>query len=200
MTPGACCFPQRHQQALRRRPRAERRHVQRSRRWGSGLIGANGAGKSTVIGVLSGALMLDSGSLVVNGRNVPLGSVTGARHAGVAVISGTDALSRPHGRGEHRRHGNSDRQRWLRRHRRTASPRCATCSTASVWRSMSPGVSPICRCRSASSWKSAGRFLSSGSIFVLDEARLVALGRTAGLFAPVPRSGRRQHRLCLAPP
>jgi len=51
-----------------------------------GLLGANGAGKSTLIGVLSGATRPDSGALRVADKEVPLGSLSAARAAGLAVV------------------------------------------------------------------------------------------------------------------
>ncbi len=51
-----------------------------------GLLGANGAGKSTLIGILSGAVKPDRGALRVAGEDVPLGSVSAARAAGLAVV------------------------------------------------------------------------------------------------------------------
>ena len=51
-----------------------------------GLIGANGAGKSTLIGILSGAVKPDAGALRVADKEVPLGSVSAARAAGLTVV------------------------------------------------------------------------------------------------------------------
>ncbi len=51
-----------------------------------GLLGANGAGKSTLIGVLSGAVKPDRGALRVADKEVPLGSVSAARAAGLTVV------------------------------------------------------------------------------------------------------------------
>ena len=51
-----------------------------------GLIGANGAGKSTLIGILSGAIKPDGGALRVADEEVPLGSVSAARAAGLTVV------------------------------------------------------------------------------------------------------------------
>jgi ABC-type sugar transport system ATPase subunit len=51
-----------------------------------GLLGANGAGKSTLIAILSGAVKPDAGALRVADKEVPLGSVSAARAAGLAVV------------------------------------------------------------------------------------------------------------------
>lgn len=50
------------------------------------LVGENGAGKSTVVKMLAGVHQPDSGSLMIDGSPVTLGSPGGARDAGVAVI------------------------------------------------------------------------------------------------------------------
>ena len=129
-------FRQRHQQALRRRPRARTTSAFDVRAGEvHGLIGANGAGKSTLIGVLSGAMTPDAGTLDgqrparaarQRHRRAP------RRHRGGA--SGTDALPRPHGRGEHRRHGAADRAAPASSTAADGGARCAACSTASVSR------------------------------------------------------------------
>jgi ABC-type sugar transport system ATPase subunit len=51
-----------------------------------GLLGANGAGKSTLIGILSGAVKPDGGAVRVGDKEVPFGSVSAARAAGLAVV------------------------------------------------------------------------------------------------------------------
>jgi rhamnose transport system ATP-binding protein len=50
------------------------------------LIGENGAGKSTLIKIMTGAVSADSGSLVINGHDVPHNSPSIARRLGVAAI------------------------------------------------------------------------------------------------------------------
>ena len=51
-----------------------------------GLIGENGAGKSTLIKTLSGAHMLDSGQILIDGKTANIHSPTSAIAAGIAVI------------------------------------------------------------------------------------------------------------------
>lgn len=50
------------------------------------LVGENGAGKSTCLGVLGGRVTPDSGEVELFGKPAPLGSPKGARQAGVASI------------------------------------------------------------------------------------------------------------------
>jgi ribose/xylose/arabinose/galactoside ABC-type transport system permease subunit/ABC-type branched-subunit amino acid transport system ATPase component len=50
------------------------------------LLGDNGAGKSTLIKVLSGAVGLDAGELVLDGRPLALGSPRDARDAGIETV------------------------------------------------------------------------------------------------------------------
>jgi rhamnose transport system ATP-binding protein len=50
------------------------------------LVGENGAGKSTMIKILAGALRADTGQVLLDGVPVDLGSPADARNAGIAVI------------------------------------------------------------------------------------------------------------------
>lgn len=51
-----------------------------------GLLGLNGAGKSTVIKILSGMLQPDSGDILINGQKVVLKNPLAAKKAGIATI------------------------------------------------------------------------------------------------------------------
>ena len=51
-----------------------------------GLCGHNGAGKSTVVKMLSGQLTPDSGQIIIDGRPVQLGSRQAAQRLGVALV------------------------------------------------------------------------------------------------------------------
>jgi ribose transport system ATP-binding protein len=51
-----------------------------------GLIGQNGAGKSTVIKILSGAVMPDAGELIQDGRPIRLSSPLAAREHGIGTV------------------------------------------------------------------------------------------------------------------
>lgn len=52
-----------------------------------GLVGENGAGKSTMMGILSGAVTPDAGTVSVAGRNLGTGGTIGAQALGVAMVS-----------------------------------------------------------------------------------------------------------------
>ena len=51
-----------------------------------GLCGHNGAGKSTVVKMLSGQLTPDSGRIVIDGQAVQLGSRQAAQRLGIALV------------------------------------------------------------------------------------------------------------------
>lgn len=50
------------------------------------LMGENGAGKSTILKILSGAYSLDEGSIVLDGRNVHFANPKQARDAGIRIV------------------------------------------------------------------------------------------------------------------
>jgi ABC-type sugar transport system ATPase subunit len=51
-----------------------------------GLVGKNGAGKSTVIKVLAGALKPDSGEILIDGEPIAIHSPHHATQLGIAVV------------------------------------------------------------------------------------------------------------------
>ena len=58
------------------------------------LVGDNGAGKSTVVKMLAGALVPDSGEISLNGRPLPTGNPRAIREAGVRTVFQDLALCR----------------------------------------------------------------------------------------------------------
>ncbi len=57
------------------------------------VIGDNGAGKSSLIRALSGALQPDSGEILLDGKPISFASPIEARHAGIETVYQTLALS-----------------------------------------------------------------------------------------------------------
>ena len=66
--------------------------AQRSARRGACLLGANGAGKSTMVKILTGVLRPDSGDIAVNGAPVQLRKPSDARRHGLAPVFQDPAL------------------------------------------------------------------------------------------------------------
>ena len=57
------------------------------------LLGANGAGKSTVVKVLTGVIRADRGRIAVRGRDVQLGTPAAAQRAGLSAVFQDPALA-----------------------------------------------------------------------------------------------------------
>jgi len=64
------------------------------------LIGDNGAGKSTFIKILAGAVLPDSGRIEIDGRRVSFANPGDARDAGIETVYQDLALADPLGAGE----------------------------------------------------------------------------------------------------
>lgn len=58
-----------------------------------GLVGDNAAGKSTLSKILAGALTMDTGRILIEGREVHFSSPRDARHAGIEMVYQTYALA-----------------------------------------------------------------------------------------------------------
>jgi ABC-type sugar transport system ATPase subunit len=58
-----------------------------------GLVGDNAAGKSTLMKVLSGAYLPDSGDILIEGRKVNIGGPEGARQLGIEMVYQDFALA-----------------------------------------------------------------------------------------------------------
>jgi ribose transport system ATP-binding protein len=50
------------------------------------LLGENGAGKSTILRILSGLFLADSGEIIINGKQTEIRNPKQAKHAGIALI------------------------------------------------------------------------------------------------------------------
>jgi ABC-type sugar transport system ATPase subunit len=57
------------------------------------LIGQNGCGKSSMLGILSGQLAADNGEIRLEGKPIRIGSATDAVHKGIGMVSQETALA-----------------------------------------------------------------------------------------------------------
>ncbi len=92
-----------------------------------GLIGENGSGKSTMLGVLSGQVRPDQGSISVQGEQRTFSSAADALSAGIAMVSQETAIAEGLSIGENIMMGHLVRRRgrtgidWPATHRRAAA-------------------------------------------------------------------------------
>ena len=56
------------------------------------VVGQNGAGKTTFARVIAGIVKPDSGSLLINGRKILLGSISSSRSTGIELVHQSFAL------------------------------------------------------------------------------------------------------------
>jgi ribose transport system ATP-binding protein len=58
-----------------------------------GLVGPNGCGKSTMLGIVAGLVRPDSGSVIFDGEPLPLGQFRATQHRGVVLVAQELALA-----------------------------------------------------------------------------------------------------------